>query len=188
MAVVTILGAGSWGTALATHLARLGHEVALWARNPEFSAQLALRGQAAASGGRRLDDPRPQARDGLREGGVCRTAQQRASTRDVSSPPTVGRATAAGTMPAGNAASCPRVATRPAASRAVASGSSRAGGARSTSRGTTPGSASRRLRRRRPPAEGSGQAQELVRRRPTGTAVRAVHTEWPKLATVPLVQ
>ncbi|TMB46611.1 MAG: NAD(P)-dependent glycerol-3-phosphate dehydrogenase [Deltaproteobacteria bacterium] len=47
MAVVTILGAGSWGTALATHLARLGHEVALWARNPEFSAQLAAAGENA---------------------------------------------------------------------------------------------------------------------------------------------
>ena len=47
MAVVTILGAGSWGTALATHLARLGHEIALWARNPEFSAQLAAAGENA---------------------------------------------------------------------------------------------------------------------------------------------
>ncbi len=47
MAVVTILGAGSWGTALGTHLARLGHEVALWARNPEFSAQLAAAGENA---------------------------------------------------------------------------------------------------------------------------------------------
>lgn len=29
-----VLGAGSWGTALAVHLARVGHEVALWARDP----------------------------------------------------------------------------------------------------------------------------------------------------------
>src|SRR5262245_2112689 len=33
MATVTILGAGSWGTALAVHLARLGRDVRLWARN-----------------------------------------------------------------------------------------------------------------------------------------------------------
>ena len=31
---VAVLGAGSWGTALAVHLARVGHEVALWARDP----------------------------------------------------------------------------------------------------------------------------------------------------------
>lgn len=30
---VAVLGAGSWGTALAIHLARVGHEVALWARD-----------------------------------------------------------------------------------------------------------------------------------------------------------
>jgi glycerol-3-phosphate dehydrogenase (NAD(P)+) len=29
----TVLGAGSWGTALAMHLARAGHEVCLWARD-----------------------------------------------------------------------------------------------------------------------------------------------------------
>jgi glycerol-3-phosphate dehydrogenase (NAD(P)+) len=37
---VTILGAGSWGTALAVHLARLGHDVSLWARNTEFTTAL----------------------------------------------------------------------------------------------------------------------------------------------------
>ena len=31
---VAVLGAGSWGTALAIHLARSGHEVRLWARDP----------------------------------------------------------------------------------------------------------------------------------------------------------
>jgi glycerol-3-phosphate dehydrogenase (NAD(P)+) len=36
MATVAMLGAGSWGTALAIHLARLGHSVRLWARNPEL--------------------------------------------------------------------------------------------------------------------------------------------------------
>ena len=30
---VTVLGAGSWGTALAVHLGRVGHEVRLWARD-----------------------------------------------------------------------------------------------------------------------------------------------------------
>lgn len=30
----TVLGAGSWGTALAVQLARLGHDVVLWDRNP----------------------------------------------------------------------------------------------------------------------------------------------------------
>jgi len=31
---VGVLGAGSWGTALAVHLARVGHEVRLWGRDP----------------------------------------------------------------------------------------------------------------------------------------------------------
>jgi len=30
MAAVTVLGSGSWGTALAVHLARINHEVTLW--------------------------------------------------------------------------------------------------------------------------------------------------------------
>jgi glycerol-3-phosphate dehydrogenase (NAD(P)+) len=33
---VTVLGTGSWGTALAFHLARAGHDVRLWGRNPEL--------------------------------------------------------------------------------------------------------------------------------------------------------
>ena len=49
MAAVTILGAGSWGTALGARLARLGHEVALWARNPEFAAQLEAAGENTAA-------------------------------------------------------------------------------------------------------------------------------------------
>ena len=32
---VAVLGAGSWGTALAVHLARVGHDVQLWARDPQ---------------------------------------------------------------------------------------------------------------------------------------------------------
>ncbi len=35
-----VIGSGSWGTALALVLAREGHEVALWARGEEFTAQL----------------------------------------------------------------------------------------------------------------------------------------------------
>ena len=35
MARCTVLGAGSWGTALAVHLARAGHDVRLWDRHPE---------------------------------------------------------------------------------------------------------------------------------------------------------
>ena len=34
MRTVGVLGAGSWGTALAIHLARVGHDVRLWARDP----------------------------------------------------------------------------------------------------------------------------------------------------------
>jgi glycerol-3-phosphate dehydrogenase (NAD(P)+) len=37
---VSILGAGSWGTALAIHCARIGHEVRLWGRDPEFMEEL----------------------------------------------------------------------------------------------------------------------------------------------------
>ncbi|MGE0704196.1 MAG: NAD(P)H-dependent glycerol-3-phosphate dehydrogenase [Vicinamibacterales bacterium] len=33
MSPVTVLGAGGWGTALAVHLARIGHDVNLWARS-----------------------------------------------------------------------------------------------------------------------------------------------------------
>jgi len=35
MASVAVIGAGAWGTALAIHADRAGHEVVLWARNPE---------------------------------------------------------------------------------------------------------------------------------------------------------
>jgi len=33
-----VIGAGAWGTALADLLARNGHDVALWAREPEVVA------------------------------------------------------------------------------------------------------------------------------------------------------
>ncbi len=37
---VAVLGAGSWGTALAIQLSRLGHEVRLWARDPAQAASM----------------------------------------------------------------------------------------------------------------------------------------------------
>jgi glycerol-3-phosphate dehydrogenase (NAD(P)+) len=39
----TVLGAGSWGTALAIHLERVGHEVRLWARDPALVRDMAAR-------------------------------------------------------------------------------------------------------------------------------------------------
>ncbi len=41
MSVVAILGAGSWGTALAAHLGRVGHDVRLWARDASVAAEIA---------------------------------------------------------------------------------------------------------------------------------------------------
>jgi glycerol-3-phosphate dehydrogenase (NAD(P)+) len=38
---VTVLGAGSWGTALALQLARVGHDVTLWARSTAFAGEVA---------------------------------------------------------------------------------------------------------------------------------------------------
>jgi len=40
MGTVTVLGGGSWGTALAVQLARVGNAVRLWARDPAFVADL----------------------------------------------------------------------------------------------------------------------------------------------------
>jgi glycerol-3-phosphate dehydrogenase (NAD(P)+) len=37
---IAVLGAGSWGTALSVHLARLGHGVRLWAREAEVVAEI----------------------------------------------------------------------------------------------------------------------------------------------------
>ena len=42
---VAILGAGSWGTALAIELARSGHEVLLWGRDPEVAARIEADGR-----------------------------------------------------------------------------------------------------------------------------------------------
>ncbi len=38
MSEIAVLGSGSWGTALAVHLARIGHPVRLWAREAEVVA------------------------------------------------------------------------------------------------------------------------------------------------------
>ncbi len=43
MRTVTVLGAGSWGTALAVHLGRLGHSVQLWARDQALVDEMAAR-------------------------------------------------------------------------------------------------------------------------------------------------
>ena len=42
-AKVAVLGAGSWGTALAVHLGRLGHDVRLWARDRSFADEMSSR-------------------------------------------------------------------------------------------------------------------------------------------------
>jgi glycerol-3-phosphate dehydrogenase (NAD(P)+) len=43
MRTVGVLGAGSWGTALAVHLCRLGHDVRLWARDPALVHDMRVR-------------------------------------------------------------------------------------------------------------------------------------------------
>jgi glycerol-3-phosphate dehydrogenase (NAD(P)+) len=43
MRTVTVLGAGSWGTALAVHLGRIGHDVRLWARDQALVDDIAQR-------------------------------------------------------------------------------------------------------------------------------------------------
>jgi glycerol-3-phosphate dehydrogenase (NAD(P)+) len=40
MREIAVIGAGSWGTALSVHLARLGHGVRLWAREAQVVAQI----------------------------------------------------------------------------------------------------------------------------------------------------
>lgn len=43
MRTVAVLGAGSWGTALAVHLGRVGHDVRLWARDCALVEEMATR-------------------------------------------------------------------------------------------------------------------------------------------------
>jgi glycerol-3-phosphate dehydrogenase (NAD(P)+) len=53
---ITVLGAGSWGTALAVHCARIGHEVHLWGRDAALMADIArTRANAAYLPGITLD-------------------------------------------------------------------------------------------------------------------------------------
>lgn len=40
MSAVAVLGAGSWGTALAVHLGRAGHDVRLWARDEALAREI----------------------------------------------------------------------------------------------------------------------------------------------------
>jgi glycerol-3-phosphate dehydrogenase (NAD(P)+) len=44
---IAVLGGGSWGTALAAHLARSGHAVAMWTRRAETAAEIASGGNDA---------------------------------------------------------------------------------------------------------------------------------------------
>lgn len=43
MQTIAVLGAGSWGTAIAVHLGRVGHDVRLWARDPRLVAEIRSR-------------------------------------------------------------------------------------------------------------------------------------------------
>lgn len=43
MATIAVLGAGSWGTALAVHLGRINHDVRLWARSANLVSDMAAR-------------------------------------------------------------------------------------------------------------------------------------------------
>ena len=45
---IAVLGAGSWGTALAVHCRRVGHEVRLWGRDPALMDEIARTRQNAA--------------------------------------------------------------------------------------------------------------------------------------------
>jgi glycerol-3-phosphate dehydrogenase (NAD(P)+) len=43
MKTIGVLGAGSWGTALATHVGRIGHDVRLWARDATLAREIHAR-------------------------------------------------------------------------------------------------------------------------------------------------
>jgi len=43
MRTIAVLGAGSWGTALSVHLARQGHQVRLWGRDPRLVEEMRVR-------------------------------------------------------------------------------------------------------------------------------------------------
>ncbi|MBW2234679.1 MAG: NAD-binding protein, partial [Deltaproteobacteria bacterium] len=43
MAKLAVIGAGAWGTALACHAARIGHDVTLWAFEPKVAEEIRSR-------------------------------------------------------------------------------------------------------------------------------------------------
>jgi glycerol-3-phosphate dehydrogenase (NAD(P)+) len=53
---IGVLGAGAWGTALATVSARAGRSVTLWARNPALAAEIAAKRESPRLFGVQLDD------------------------------------------------------------------------------------------------------------------------------------
>ena len=73
MASTAVLGAGSWGTALALHLNRAGHDVRLWARDPSLVAEI---GQSRANRRYLPDVPLPA--------GIAVTSDVGEAVRDAS--------------------------------------------------------------------------------------------------------
>ena len=66
MSSVAVIGAGAWGTALAVHAARAGHDVTLWARNPaSIVAGVNPRLPGAALGGVRITATLPGPADAI---------------------------------------------------------------------------------------------------------------------------
>ena len=61
MSRIAILGAGSWGTALAIHLARAGHAVRLWARDEALADQM-IASRVNATTCRKSNSPRTSVR------------------------------------------------------------------------------------------------------------------------------
>ena len=49
---ITVIGAGSFGTAMSVVIARCGHDVLMWSHNPEIAESVARTGQNAAIGDR----------------------------------------------------------------------------------------------------------------------------------------
>lgn len=47
---VGVVGGGAWGTALAVHCARMGHQVLLWALEPEASPTPACSSSSSCAG------------------------------------------------------------------------------------------------------------------------------------------
>ena len=66
MSSVAVVGAGAWGTALAVHAARAGHDVTLWARNPaSIVAGVNPRLSGASLGGVRITATLPGPADAI---------------------------------------------------------------------------------------------------------------------------